>query len=240
MKRLLGGVGVRFSVFLFAILLTACGGGGGGGGAASPVASPSSFSAVTVFANQINNGYTKNFAITGTQVVGGDTYNVTGTGSVTVSPAVNTVFEGQSALQNTSTVNGTITVNGISAPVSDTSQSYSSSSYVPLGESNGEYWVVQGIATIPSTVIVGDAGAIGTYTRYTDSSKTVVLGTAQVSYSVEADTATTAIINVTLQEYDGTNVLEVTAQTRWRIDTLGNVTWVSETSTGADFNYLFN
>ncbi len=242
MQRILSRMGVCFSIFLSALLLSACGGGGGGGGGgvAVPVASTSSFSMVTIFANQINNGYTKNFAVTGTEVIGGVTYNVTGSGSMTVSPAVNTVFEGQAALQNTSTVNGNVTVNGVSAPIADTSQSYSSSSYVPLGQSNGEYWVVQGIATIPSTVSVGDTAVIGTYSRYTDSSKAAVLGIAQVSYVVEPDTATTAIVNLTLQEYDGANVLELTDQTRWRIDTLGNVTWISETATGSDFNYVFN
>jgi hypothetical protein len=65
-------------LFLIAMLVTACGGGGGSGGggvAAGPVASASSFSMTTVMADQINNGYTENFTVTGTQIVGGITFN---------------------------------------------------------------------------------------------------------------------------------------------------------------------
>lgn len=225
---------------LIAILVSACGGGGGGGGS-GPVASVSSFSMPAVLADQINNGYTQNFSVSGTQIVGGTTYNVTGTGTITVAPAINTVFEGQVALQNTSTVNATLTVDSVNFPVTDTSQSFSTtSSYAPLGMSNGEYWVVQGVPVIPATVNVGDSGVIGTYTRYTDNTKAIVLGTAQASYVVEADTATSAVINLILREFDNSNALELTDQIRWRIDTLGNVAWRSETATGPDFDYLFN
>ena len=230
-------------LFLIAMLVTACGGGGGSGGggvAAGPVASASSFSMTTVMADQINNGYTENFTVTGTQIVGGITFNVTGNGTITVAPAVNAVFEGQAALQNTGTISATLTVNGISAPLSETSQSFSTTNYVPLGESNGEYWVMQGAPVIPATVNVGNTGTIGTYTRYSDSGKATVLGTAQISYVVEADTATSAVVNIILREFDNTNTLLLTDQDRWRIDTLGNLAWVSETASAPDFNYVFN
>ncbi len=225
--------------FLIAILVSACGGGGGSGGTGL-VVSANTFSLPAVLANQINNGYTQNFTVSGTEIIGGITYNVTGTGTITVTPAVDTVFEGQVALQNSSTINATLTANGISVSVTDTSQSFSTTSYAPLGMSNGEYWVVQGVPVIPATVIVGDTGVVGTYTRYEDNTKATVLGTAEVSYVVEADTATSVVINLILKEFDDSNVLELTDQTRWRIDTLGNVSWRSETATGADFNYLFN
>ncbi len=243
MARLNDRVLFHLGSLLLAILVSACGGGGGGGGAAVavPVVSASSFSMPAVLADQVNNGYTQNFSISGTQVVGGTTFNVTGTGTITVAPASNAVFEGQVALQNSSTTTVTLTVNGITAPpVTETSQSFSTTSYAPLGMSNGEYWVVQGVPVIPATVKVGDTGVIGTYTRYTDNTKTSVLGTAQASYVVEADTATSAVINLILREFDNASVVELTDQIRWRIDTLGNVAWQSETATGPGLNYIFN
>ena len=223
-------------------LLTACGGGGGGGGTPSPIVSTDSFSFATANAAHINNGYALNFNLTGTQMVGGVNYNVTGSGTVTVTAATPSNFEGQPALLNTETVTGTITVNGVTAPLpAVVQQSYSTTNYVPLGEVDGnEYWVMQGTPVIPATVKVGDTAVLGTFTRYTDSGKATVLGTVKLSYVIEADAAHTAIINLVTQQYDTLNALEYSDQTRWRIDTVGTVTFVSEIATSPLFTYTLN
>ncbi|MGA7178318.1 MAG: hypothetical protein WBX11_01840 [Thiobacillaceae bacterium] len=227
--------------------LLACGGGGGGGGS-GPVASTDSFPAATALQNQTVNGYVQSFTVTGTQTVSGTTYNVSGTGTITVLAASSSSFEGQAALLNDETVSGTLTVNGASAPFSTTTQVYSTPGYAPFGlvvlsppnqPSAAEYCVMQGTPIIPTTVKVGDSGAIGTYNCWSDSFKTTPIGTGQLSYVVEADTAHTAIVNLTEKDYDSTSTLTLTDQRRWRIDTNGNLTWVSETATGPSFSYVF-
>jgi hypothetical protein len=231
-------------IFIATILLTACGGGGGGGSPATEI-STETFQAATIFANQITNGYSQNFSVAGTQVVSGTSYNVTGSGTISESAAIGTTFEGQAALMNVVTINASLTVNGRTVPISSTSHSYSTSNFAPLGETNGEYCVTQGTATIPNTVKVGDTGQIGTMTCYPDSSKSTISGTVEISYEIKPDTATTALANVITKEFDNSHTLLLTDTAKWRLDTLGNISWVSETATGIDpsthepYTYVF-
>lgn len=82
--------------------------------------------------------------------------------------------------------------------------------------------------------MVGNTGTIGTETLYTNSSKTVGDGTSLVSYVVEADTASTAIINLINRRYNAGGTLIATEQDRYRIDAAGNLTPVS-----ADIQYSY-
>lgn len=224
-------------VSALSLSLAACGGGGGGSG---PITSTDSFPMATAFKNQIDSGYFHDFTVTGSQTVSGTTYHVSGSGNISVSPATPSTFEGQAALLNSETLSGTLVVNGTTAPFSSTAQEYATTSYAPFGiVTSSEYCVMQGSPSIPSTVKVGDTAAVGTYTCYTDGSKTTVLGTGQLSYVVEADTEHTAILNLIEKDFDSTNSLQVTDQTRWRIDTFGNLTWVSEAATGPSYSYVF-
>jgi hypothetical protein len=157
-----------------------------------------------------------------------------------VSPATPSTFEGQAALLTSETVSGTIVVNGTTAPFSSTAQEYATTSYAPFGiVTSSEYCVMQGSPNIPLTVKVGDTAAIGTFTCYTDSFKTTALGTGHLSYAIEADTEHTAIVDLIERDFDNTSSLLVTDQTRWRLDTFGNLTWVSESTTGPSFSYVF-
>lgn len=82
--------------------------------------------------------------------------------------------------------------------------------------------------------MVGNTGTIGTQTLYTNSTKTVGNGTSVVSYVVEADTATTAIINLIDRSYNAGGTLIATEQDRYRIDAVGTLTPVS-----ADIQYSY-
>lgn len=225
------------SVLILTLALAACGGGGGGDGGSSapagPVASTHSFPFSMANANIINNGYTYNFSVSGTVDLAGATYGITGSGSATRSQAVAATFEGEPALQNTQTVTMTLTVNGVMAPPETAPQQiYSTSGYLPLGTTDGTYCLIRGPAAVPATVMVGDTAAIGTLDCYVDAAKTTLLGTSATSFVVEPDTADTVIVNLVQREYDPANVLQFTDESRWRIDTSGNVTFVSETATG--------
>ena len=228
------------------VLLVACGGGGGGGGSPGPVASTLTFPLATANENLINKGYTLNLSVTGTQVYKGNSYAVTGSVTLAQSTPTTSTFEGQTAWLNTQSMNGSVTVLSITVPITSSAQVYSTTNYAPLGQvSSGSYYVMQGTPTMPSTGKVGDTAVIGTFNGYTDSTKPIpLLGTAKISYAVEADTASTAIVNLLEEDYDTSNILNASTQTRWKIDSSGNVTFVSVRLTGTvpgvgPFDYLF-
>ena len=120
--------------------------------------------------------------------------------------------------------------------VAATSTTYYDSNYLPRGFSSvgSNYGVYLTAPTIPSTIMVGNTGTIGTETLYTNSTKTVGNGTSEVSYVVEADTATTAIINLIDRSYNAGGTLIATEQDRYRIDADGTLTPVS-----ADIQYSY-
>jgi hypothetical protein len=228
--------GVLHSIIISGLLL-GCGGGGGGGGSSSsgPVASPSAFSMATVRAHRTLNGASLlNKILSGTLSYNNSSYAISGTLSFTLSPPTTTTFDSQTALENTVTETGSISVsvNGQSStlPVASTAQVYSTTNYSPLGATSAnEYDVFQGTANIPSSVKVGDTGVIGTYNLYTDSSMATQTGRMQESYLVEADTANSVIIDIIDNTYDTSNTLINTTQEKWRIDTSNTVTFVSLT-----------
>ena len=197
--------------------LVACGGGGGGTSTASAtVTSTLSFPIATgIKALQVS-GLAKNFAVTG---------SCTGNGTRTSTPEnTPSVFEGVTGFSDTDTL-----VVTLSAPCSSTTQtstSYVDTNYVQLGYSsttNG-YGVYLTRPTYPTSVSVGSTGTIGTENLYTDSTKTVSKGTTVGSYTVTADTATTAIFNVIWNSYDASAKLTATEQDSFRVDALGAVT----------------
>lgn len=79
---------------------------------------------------------------------------------------------------------------------------------------------------LPQTVKVGDFGSVGTIYTYEVSNfkKTgLPVGKTDVTYTVEADTASTAIVNITSKVYDANNKLTLIDQTKYLIDTVDNL-----------------
>src|SRR5436309_1513447 len=54
--------------------------------------------------------------------------------------------------------------------------------------------------------------------------RSVRAGGGTVTYAIEADTATTAILNVIVKTYDTSNALQVTQQSRYRVAADGSLT----------------
>jgi hypothetical protein len=77
---------------------------------------------------------------------------------------------------------------------------------------------------IPTSVTVGGTAVLGTETLYTDSTKSTPNGRTDLSYVVEADTSTTAIINVIFKGYNTGGTLTSTEQDRYRITATGTLT----------------
>ena len=214
------------ALFLSLVVLAACG-GGGGGGTLPLVASTLSFPMQSGYRALVANGASNNFTISGT---------CSGSGNHTVGAAnVPTTFEGSYALSGASTWTMNLTACSVSS-LASTATSYYDGNYQPRGFSSVgvNYGVYLTAPTIPGSVMVGNTGTIGTETLYTNSSKTVGDGTSVVSYVVEADTSTTAIINLINRRYNAGGTLIATEQDRYRIDATGNLTPVS-----ADIQYSY-
>lgn len=212
---------IAFALIL-SIFFSGCGGGGGGGGSsapAGPVTSTLTFPLLSAYKTTNANGWTKTFTISG---------NCSGSGTVTISPAATaTTFEGVPALASGRAITGTYT-NCTPASFAGTSTSYFDSNYIRLGSSSSSsYSVYLTPPTLPTSVTVGTSGTIGTATEYANSTKTTGDGRTDISYVIEADTSTTAIVNVIQKAYNSAGTLTATSQSRYRIAATGALTPIS-------------
>jgi hypothetical protein len=205
-------------------LFTACG-GGGGGGTPAPVASTSTFPLFTIHVNTLqasSNSFSYSGMIDGTAI--------TGSGNVTRGGLSSGTFESIAAQQRTTITTGSISGNGQTLPMNTSGVGWYDSNYLPLGSNGGEeYVVVNRPAVIPATVRVNDAGMLYTSNRYTTSSKTSLLGTESVSYVIEADTATTALLTFIVIEKNNSNSVTSTVTRQMRITPTGTFTRTKDT-----------
>lgn len=207
--------------------LTAC----GGGGSSTPSTSTDTYQLRTAYVNYMTDTRSSPFTASGT-VQG---VNVTGSGSFTQGALTNTTFENQAALQKVSTVTASLNANGQTLPLSTSSTTYVDSNYNPLGASDTDYEVVSGSVTIPSTAQVNDTGVWYSSTRYATSTKATRRGTASVSYVLEPDTASSALLKLIRIEKDTTGTTTSTSTLSFRMTPEGGLTRLSEstlTSTG--------
>ena len=220
----MGTRGKALLIIALSASLSACGGGGGG-------ETSLSFPLQTAVANLYSTGYQKTAVVSGTALVSGVQYPVSGTVTLALTPAATpTIFEGQTALIATTSVVGSITVIGQTISISSTAQGYLSPAYEPLGYAgNGQYCVAPVPGSYPSTVTVGQTGPIVSYNCYTDSSKTTPTGSESLSFAVgPGPTSSTATVSVIDTFFDLSNVQVSRAQDNYVIDTAGNYTFVSE------------
>lgn len=206
------------------VLLAGCGGGGGSAAAPAatgPVTSTLSFPISSAWGTLVANGMTKTFTISGT---------CSGTASLTASPTVGgATFEGVAGrLSAVQTTTGTLT-NCTPSSLASTSTVYYDSNYIPLGNNTvgGTYSVYLTAPTVPPTALVGGTGTVGTMTNYTSITNRTSTGQQVTSYVMEADTASTAILNLISKTYNVSNVLTSTEQDRYRVSTTGAAVMIS-------------
>jgi hypothetical protein len=192
----------------FAFLTSACGGGNNSGTSMPP---PANFDLQAGMAKMVANGLSSNVALSGTVTVNGVSTPFTGSGTFTRPPAVSATFNGTAALSQSTTVAGSITAAGQTSPYSTSvTDYYASSDGAFLGEdSMSEYDVAQTPFLFPTMVVGGSSGTLGTLSRYTNSSMSVSLGTAQVSYLVltPVDPGSPIGVEVTTKIYNAQNTL---------------------------------
>lgn len=226
-------------VALCSWVLVGCGGGGGDAAPAAPAApagpvtSSLSFPLRTGFNAIAASGATSSLTANGTTATRITDGDCSGTQHGTVGPAnVATTFEGAPALSAVSVTTLAFS-NCTPASAVATSTSYYDSNYLPLGYSvqGGDYAVFLVPPTIPNSVKVGDVGIVGTQTIYYNSTKTTIppiKGSWAISFIVEPDTATTAIVNRISKRFDsGVSLASYTVQERYRITSTGALTLIS-------------
>lgn len=195
--------------------LTAC---GGGGGSTTP-STPTTYPLRSGYQAFLGQSEVNNFSISGT---------CTGSATETRSAVVPATFEGIAGVSDTTTLTGSFS-NCTPASFASTGTSYYDTNYKPIGSINPgtDYAVYTSATDLPTSVRVGDTAQFGSVDVYSSSTKQVKTGTRTLSYAVEADTGNTAIINLIAKGYNVANQLLYTQQTRYRINTSGQLTAVS-------------
>lgn len=226
--------GIIFVCLVTALLLVACGGGSSSTPPSGSGTSTLSFPMQSAFNAMVANGWTKNFTSSG---------DCSGSGTQAVAPAKTAAtFEGAAALSATNSTTYTFS-NCTPASGAQIFTAYYDSNYVPRGFSDfSTTYGVYGAISIPSSVIVGGTGVLWTEARYTNSTKSTSIGSAVTSYIIEADTPTTAIVNLIYKIYNTANTLTQTQQVRYRISATGALTLVSvdtQSSNGSTFHIVW-
>lgn len=204
-----------------AVSLVGC--GGGGGGSSGPVAAASTFNLNAAVSNALTSGV----SVTGlTATSGADTYTL----SLSIQPQADAAFEGTTYKQARQTV--TVNRNGAFAASGFSNVFFSLNPVTIRGavDSDGEYSVYSQQTALPTAATVGQTGAVHFVTAYTSSAKTTVVSTQTVTWSLEADTATTAFacLNSSATFTNGSRVAEADC---YKIDAAGQVLGAKATIT---------
>lgn len=206
------------------LAVAGCGGGGGSSSAnssentASTTASTASFPLRGAYQTLVSQSEINSFSISGT---------CTGSATETRSAATAATFEGAAGVSTTTTLTGTYS-NCTPASFASTSISYYDTNYKPVGSENlGTDYAVYSTNDLPTSVKVGDTAQFATVDVYSSSTKQVRNGTRVLSYTVEADSSSTAIVNLIAKGYNAYNQLLYTQQSRYRINSSGQLSIVS-------------
>jgi len=212
------------STFVGALCITvlaACGGGGGDSPAPQPPVTPpvtnpppttASFPLAAGFKSRIDAGVSDNFDISD---------GCTGTATITLAAATPATFEGVTAIASPQTSTATLN-NCTPASSSSSGTTFYNASYANLGlaVSGGEYASFQATPTaLPATVQIGNSGTIVTLNTYSSAAKTTLTGTRVIKWKIEADgtSTTTALFNLITENYNTSNLLLSTQQSRHRM-----------------------
>lgn len=209
-----------------AVKLTGKGSGGSASGAVNVQAA---------LAFIMTKGLNQNFTISGTY----SSYQATGNGNETVTPATATTLNGTPVMLTTSTFAGTIIVKGHNVALSETDTAYLTTTnydFVAVEHSansaysgSSAYYTTYTTVAYPTTVKAGASGLAATTKLYSDPSMATQIGTGKLSYSVAADGSSTSTLLATFvrDEYDMSNTHTTKETITYRVDTSGHGSLVS-------------
>lgn len=121
---------------------------------------------------------------------------VSGTGTATTTGLSQGMFEGRSALAQTSMLDMQLVGNGEPVALTIGSTSYYDAGFNWLGSSGETHERANGPMTIPQSVRAGDGGLVVSATVFEDASRAVVTGTEYTTFAIEPDTAASAILTL--------------------------------------------
>lgn len=221
---------LKFALTAFTLpLLFACGGGGEGGGTTTANLTFPLKQAVLAFNSQpATLSYTASGSITNAIFSNAP---IGGSGTITTSSFASTIFEGASALKQTSVTTGTLSINGSAVPMNISSAYYYDTNYNPLGSQGSNYEVVGQLNALPTSVKIGDSGPYVAENIYTNSSKATLLSTRTTTYAVEADATSSALVKMINTEKNTSGTTFSISTTTYRITTDGKLTMLSTSGT---------
>ena len=208
---------ILLATALSAVILSACGGGGG-----DPVVAPAAPVAAATF--PLDTAYTqvstKGISLSGTAVDGVDTLTI----ALSVAPDADQTFEGAVAKKSVQSI--TIKKNSATVVSSGGESFFTINPFTVKGLklNDGAY----GVQTVASGVLsnaakVGDSGSLGVTTVYSNSSKSSVLFTQEGTWTLEADTATTAFGCSNIIGKNTSGAVIASTSGCYKIDTNGTV-----------------
>ena len=206
---------------LIALAVVGLSGCGGGSTASTPLAQ---VPAQLALSQILQRGYTEPAAVSGSAQVNGTTQPVTGTATLTQSPAKLTTFNGQPAFVVTSTTTGSALIGGQPLPIASTTQSYYTLGFAPLGTTtaDGATCAAPNAGAYPATVSAGQSGAVASYTC--TGTNGAPAGSASISFSTApGSNAASVLFTLNQQLLDPLGVPVGNLQVRYAMDTNGNV-----------------
>ena len=210
---------------MLAINLTGCGGGGGGPSNTVTDTNPvvSSFPIQQALAYAFTHGMQATFTITGSTSNGTTTYPLTGSLTYALGIAANATFEGSAALQSAESLNGTISANGSTQPLTINGQLFVNTQYAPIGESEPDsYCVATNTAAYPATAVAGQSGDIVTLNCYADSSKRTLVDVEKITYVTTAGSDANSLdFKMVTTDYGLSNTPQSTSSTTYTISAAG-------------------
>ena len=215
-----------FYILSIPFFVAACGGGGSSGSTA-PVTSTDTYQLQKAYINYVNDSSSRSFSISGTS----NGNILSGTGRVTSGTLASATFEGQSVLSKTEVVTGTVINAGTSIPLSNSQTLYVDSAYKIVGTDDSEYIVVTSFSMPSDSAKVNSTGSFYLANRYTNSTKSSLIGTRTATYALEPDTSTTALLKFILVEKDSTGKTTSTGTSVFRVTPSGALTPISESDT---------
>lgn len=176
-------------------------------------------------------------------------HSVTGTATLaqtTLMPCEST-FEGKTCLAKTIRTTFNATANGQTLQSSSTNTLYFDTGVIFLGQtattnipgsnlSGSSYAVVSNLVLAPYSMTIGTYGEWYSQNIYGSHEKKVPVGTVSASYELVQNTATTANFNLIYTQYSSQNAVIGVVKYSYLIDTTGNVSYYSWTTSGPDTN----
>lgn len=202
---------VLLSAVALSLVVVGCG-GGDGEQRPTPVASSQSFALSQPYrATVLQTTSTRSFRAEGRA----SGLSFSGSGTLTLSAPTPSSFEGVAATGQTQDVAGRVSSFGQSRDIATRRLLFTNPSSAFAGVvDGGGYRVPTATFALPATGRVGEVGLLFDAINYTDSTKATRLGTSRSVYSIEADTASSVLLKIFLEDTSTAN-----AQTYFEVQT---------------------